>query len=173
MHRGRSGRAAARGTAADRGTRPAREAVARIVAAVGIVVVAAVTMAHGQSAAPPAAHKGVYTEEQAIRGQAIYNERCLTCHGETLAGMDQAPPLTGPQFGGVWQGVPLEALVARIGTMPPDAPGSLTRAESVDVLAYILWYNELPFGDAPLDPAQGGLTNIVFETVQPEARQAH
>jgi hypothetical protein len=86
--------------------------------------------------------------------------------------MDQAPALTGPQFGGVWEGVPLEALVTKIGTMPPDAPGSMTRAASVDVLAYILWYNELPFGDAPLDAAPGSLTKMVFETLPPE-RQAH
>jgi mono/diheme cytochrome c family protein len=132
-----------------------------------VAVVAAVTLAHGQSAAPPAVHKGVYTEEQAIRGQDIYASRCLQCHGETLAGMDQASALTGPQFGGVWDGVPLEALVTKIGTMPPDAPGSLTRAESVDVLAYMLWYNGLPFGDAPLDPSQDSLTKIIFEAIPP------
>jgi mono/diheme cytochrome c family protein len=142
-------------------------------AAAAIVIVAVATVAHSQSSAPPGVHNGVYTEEQAIRGQDIYSSRCLQCHGETLAGMDQAPPLTGPQFGGVWQGVPLEALVTRIGTMPPDAPGTLTRAQSVDVLAYILWYNGLPYGDAPLDPAQGSLTKIVFETLPPGASQAN
>lgn len=161
MQRGRSVSAAARVG------RSAREIVARIVVASGIIVVAAVTVAHGQSSAPRTVHKGVYTEEQAIRGQGIYNERCLSCHGETLAGMDQATPLAGPQFGSVWNGVPLEALVTRIGTMPPEAPGSMTRAESVDVLAYILWYNGLPFGDAPLSLTQDSLTKIVFETTPP------
>ena len=130
----------------------------------GVAVCLAVSAVSGQSAEPLSLRAGAYTEEQALRGQTLYNERCWQCHGEMLAGLDQAPPLVGPQFGGVWQGEPLEALVARIGTMPPDQPGTLSRTEVVDVLSYILWYNGLPVGEEPLAVEQGTLTKILFDS---------
>ena len=120
----------------------------RLIAACWIV--ANPPRAIGQPAASQSVLSGAYTEEQAIRGRALYYERCLQCHGETMAGVDKSPPLAGPQFSSIWDGAPLDALVARILTMPPDKPGSLSREESVDILAYILWYNGLPLGDVPL-----------------------
>ena len=44
---------------------------------------------------------GVYTDAQARRGQAIYKERCSTCHGDALEGL-VGPALTGNDFLGVW-----------------------------------------------------------------------
>jgi quinoprotein glucose dehydrogenase len=122
------------------------------------------TVAIAQESLPPSVLTGAYTEEQAIRGQALYIYHCLACHGETMAGLDQAPPLVGPQFGSNWNGEPLSALVGRIGTMPPNDPGSLTHEESVDILAYILWYNGLPFGQAPLSTEPSALATMTFET---------
>jgi mono/diheme cytochrome c family protein len=130
--------------------------------AIGVGVT--VTVARGQAAAaPPSVRAGAYTEEQAIRGQALYASHCSQCHGESLAGLDQAPPLVGPQFNSIWDGAPLLALVGRIDTMPPDKPGSLTRAESVDVLSYMLWFNGLPFGEQPLGTEQSVLAQARFE----------
>ena len=106
---------------------------------------------------------GAYSEEQAIRGQTLYNTHCWQCHGEALAGLDQAPPLAGPQFGGVWAGEPLWALVDRIGTMPPAQPGILSRSEAVDLLSYVLWYNGLPIGEAPLANEQSALKQMTFQ----------
>ena len=123
-----------------------------------------VSLAIAQEPTPASVLTGAYTEEQAIRGQALYIYHCLACHGETMAGLDQAPPLVGPQFGSNWNGEPLWALVARIGTMPPNDPGSLSEAESVDILTYILWYNGLPFGAAPLSTEHTVLATMTFET---------
>lgn len=81
-----------------------------------------------------------FTEAQAARGRALYEAQCLQCHGESLAGVDKAPPLTGPQFAATWNQVPAAVLVARIQTMPPEKPGSLTREQGSDLLAYLLWY---------------------------------
>jgi quinoprotein glucose dehydrogenase len=120
-----------------------------------------------QTVALPSVLTGIYSEEQAIRGQTLYNERCWQCHGETLAGLDQAPALVGPQFASVWQGEPLWALVSRIDTMPPDKPGSLSRAESVDLLSFVLWYNGLPVGEQTLGSEQDFLTKIPFEPPLP------
>jgi mono/diheme cytochrome c family protein len=112
----------------------------------------------------PSVLAGAFSEEQAIRGQALYYEHCLECHGEMLNGLDQAPPLAGPQFTDVWDGEPLAALVARIDTMPPTDPGSLARSDNVDILAYMLWYNGLPIGDLPLSAEQSVLTQMLFQT---------
>jgi hypothetical protein len=84
-----------------------------------------------------------------------------------MAGLDQAPPLVGPQFSAIWNGEPLQALVARIGTMPPDRPNSLSPAASVDVLTYILWYNGLPIGGTPLDPSRSALAAMKFQAPPP------
>ena len=73
----------------------------------------------GQPAATPSILDGAYTEEQAVRGRTLYNEHCLQCHGETMAGVDKSPPLAGPQFVSTWTEAPLAALVAR----PDDAAG--------------------------------------------------
>jgi len=84
-----------------------------------------------------------------------------------MNGQDQAPPLAGPQFSGVWDGEPLLALVDRILTMPPEKPGSLSQAESVDLLTYILWYNGLPLGSQPLAADNTLLARMPFETPPP------
>jgi mono/diheme cytochrome c family protein len=131
-----------------------------ILACVGAVV----SIANGQTASMSSVLAGAFSEEQAIRGQALYYEHCLECHGEMLNGLDQAPPLAGPQFTDVWDGEPLAALVARIDTMPPIDPGSLARSDNVDILAYMLWYNGLPIGDLPLSAEQSVLTQMLFQT---------
>src|ERR1051325_283885 len=42
---------------------------------------------------------GVYTSDQAKRGQARYAELCASCHGDMLEGGEQSPPLAaGPSF---------------------------------------------------------------------------
>jgi mono/diheme cytochrome c family protein len=121
--------------------------------------------AAGQPAAMPSLLAGAYTEEQALRGQALYYQHCLLCHGETMAGVDKAPPLAGPQFVSTWTGAPLAALVARISTMPPEQPGNLAREQNVDILTYLLWYNGLPLGSEPLSAEPEVLSKVTFEIV--------
>ncbi len=38
---------------------------------------------------------GVYTDAQAKRGEALFAENCVTCHGPALEGDGEAPPLSG------------------------------------------------------------------------------
>jgi mono/diheme cytochrome c family protein len=115
--------------------------------------------------------EGVYTAEQATRGQAIYKERCATCHGATLGGA-QAPPLTGDEFMRVWGG-PLADLVNKIqNTMPVNDPGKLTRQQSADLVAHMLQVGRFPAGRAELDADEAALKRITFPAVQtPPARQ--
>lgn len=116
-----------------------------------------------QSVGPASVLAGVYNEAQAQRGQTLYYANCLQCHGETMAGVDKAPPLAGPQFGSTWNNSPLAALVARIQTMPPDKPGSMSLEQSVDLLAYVLWYNGLPPGADPLGTDAARLAKLKFQ----------
>ena len=82
---------------------------------------------------------GVYTVEQARRGGELAADRCVACHGDRLAGGESAPPLAGDQFNATWEGVMLSDLFDRIRmTMPLENPGSLTRQQTADVLAYML-----------------------------------
>ena len=124
---------------------------------------AAPPRALGQAAAAPSVLTGAYTEEQAVQGRTLYYEQCLQCHGETMAGVDKAPPLAGPQFESTWNGAPLAALVARILTMPPEKPATLSQEQAVALLTYILWYNGLPLGEAPLASAPDILAKVPFQ----------
>jgi mono/diheme cytochrome c family protein len=123
----------------------------------------ALMVASGQATSAQSVLKGAYTEEQALRGQALYHSHCLSCHGEDMAGLDQAPPLAGPQFSGVWDGESLWALAVRIDTMPPTRPGTLSRDETVALLAYMLWFNGLPIGEVSLSTEQSVLADIAFQ----------
>jgi mono/diheme cytochrome c family protein len=136
-------------------------------AIVSALTAMAVSAAFGQTASIPRVLDGAYTEEQAVHGQELYYTHCLSCHGDDMAGRDQAPPLAGPQFSGIWAGASLAALVDRIGTMPPDRPSALSRSEAVDLLSYILWFNGLPIGQAALESQKSVLEQIVFETPAP------
>ena len=112
---------------------------------------------------------GVYTTAQADRGEKLYTERCARCHGDTLQGVEAAPALAGPAFYGNWDGETLDALFQRIRTsMPQDSPGSLTRAENADVLAYMLRVAKYPAGMVPLDGQGGALTRIRVLMYRPQ-----
>src|SRR5580704_7415455 len=76
---------------------------------------------------------GVYTEEQARRGETISKEECVRCHGQSLTGGEEAPPLAGAGFVANWNGSTMGDLFERIRiSMPTDAPGRLTRQENAD-----------------------------------------
>lgn len=110
--------------------------------------------------------EGVYTAAQARRGEALYTTHCGGCHGAALTGLEAAPALVGDTFNATWEGAPLADLFERIrATMPQTRPGSLTRTQNADVLAYILQVAKYPAGERELD-AQA-LAGIVYHTYRP------
>ena len=111
---------------------------------------------------------GVFTEEQAKRGADVYAEKCAMCHGDSLGGVESAPPLTGPAFYANWEGESLNALFERIRmSMPLDNPGSLSRAQNADVVAHMLSIGGYPAGSAPLEGQAGVLSGIKVMTYKP------
>jgi S-disulfanyl-L-cysteine oxidoreductase SoxD len=111
---------------------------------------------------------GVYTEEQAKRGQAAYTQQCSMCHGSELSGADEVPPLSGNEFFSNWNTLSLGELFERIRTtMPADKPGKLSRQQNADFLAYVLSFDKFPAGQAELPTQTEALKQIRFESSKP------
>jgi len=111
---------------------------------------------------PRTVKEGVYTDEQAKRGQAIYKDRCASCHGATLGG-GLAPPLAGDDFIGIWDKQPLSDLVNKIqNTMPANDAGKLTRQQAADIVAYVLQLGKFPAGRAELGAEEAQLKQITW-----------
>lgn len=112
---------------------------------------------------------GVYTLAQAKAGGDLYVKHCAGCHGDELAGMEQAPALTGSSFRETWHNSPLRKLYDRIEKMPPDEPKILTPDEYVSVLAFLLQASEFPAGSVALSADRSALANITFSRTRPDA----
>ena len=138
------------------------------------ILIGAATVAVGSALVAQEATRtvwdGVYTEAQAKRGEAIYFEKCVQCHGPTLMGGGAgAGPLQGATFSGNWNGVPLGSMLDRVRTtMPLDKPLTMSRQQTADVLAYIFSVNKFPPGETELSRQADILNTIQFRaTKQP------
>ncbi len=108
--------------------------------------------------------EGVYTQDQAKRGETVYSAKCARCHGPDLVGGDSVPPLSGTEFLSTWNTKTVGDLFERTRiSMPADKPKSLTRQEDSDVLAYILSVNKFPAGDKELETQAELLKQIQFD----------
>src|SRR2546425_3134225 len=106
--------------------------------------------------------EGVYTQDQAKRGEAIYVEKCSSCHAGNLAG-GLGPPLVGNDFISDWEKESLSELVGKIqSTMPQNDPGKLTRQQTVDAVAYMLQAGKFPAGRKELSPDEAALKQITW-----------
>jgi mono/diheme cytochrome c family protein len=127
-----------------------------LVAAAALIFAAVVSISI-EAQAPRTVQDGVFSDAQASRGQALYAQRCATCHGPALEGA-QAPPLTGEGFTTKFRAEPLSALFIQIRfAMPPNAAGSaqLTSEQAADLVAHILKSNGLSAGKTDLAGADG------------------
>jgi hypothetical protein len=80
-----------------------------------------------------------------------------------------APPLAGAEFGANWNGLTLGDLFERMRmSMPQNDPGSLSRQQNADVLAYRLGYGDFPAGNTELPRETEVLKQIRFEALKPQ-----
>jgi mono/diheme cytochrome c family protein len=106
--------------------------------------------------------EGVYTDNQARRGQTIYAEKCMSCHAENLKG-GLGPPLAGNDFVSDWDKEPVSELVNKIEkTMPQTDPATLTRQQAVDIVAYILKVGSFPAGQKELSSDDTVLKQVTW-----------
>ncbi len=116
----------------------------------------AVRLAAGQSV-----FDGVFTVEQAKRGEAAYAKECASCHLEDLSGTDRGPSLAGDTFLNAWADRSVGALFDRTDkTMPQDRPGTLPAGMTRDIVAFLLRANDYPVGAAEL-PADVAVLNSI------------
>ena len=128
--------------------------------AVALVLVASVVALKAQAPAKTV-WSGVFTADQAATGKTVFEAKCATCHGADLNGGEMAPALAGSSFVANWTGSSLAELFTRIHTtMPANDPGSMSTAETAQVLAYILSFNQFPAGATPLPSDEASLGQI-------------
>lgn len=135
----------------------------RVLLAAGLLVVAA-----GAQSGERSVWSGIYTDEQAKRGEPLYRRQCASCHGGAMEGGEEAPPLAGGAFLSNWNGLTVGDLFERIRTtMPATKPGKLSRQDNADILAEMLSVNQFPSGKKELDTQTEMLKQIKFEATKP------
>ncbi len=137
-----------------------RARLALRIAALAWMGVIAGQVATGQEQAQQAEARttrgGVYTADQASRGESTFGSLCTGCH--TLA------DFSTPAFAKKWNGMPVADFFALISeTMPEDFPGSLKPEEYAQVIAYVLRVNRMPAGQTALPVDREALRQIRFE----------
>jgi mono/diheme cytochrome c family protein len=96
---------------------------------------------------------GVYTEAQAARGEARYRASCSGCHDEG--------PRRGEAFMRDWSGSDIASLFGQVKTsMPPGRAGSLSDADYLDIVAYMLRVNDFPAGRGELNADTARSTRV-------------
>jgi PQQ-dependent dehydrogenase (methanol/ethanol family) len=106
--------------------------------ALGLAAVELSWRLEAQAPKPPLS----FTGAQSDRGQALYTDHCVSCHGQNLDDGPFAPPLKGVDFRQKWDGPSVEPLFTFTSSkMPPDRPGTLGDDGYAQLLAYILHEN--------------------------------
>ena len=119
-------------------------------------------------APPTSVLDGIFTEAQAERGRAAYDEHCAECHGEGLGGGEMAPGLTGVAFRFRWRGLKVADIYDSVqSTMPPEEPATLSDEAYIDMVAFLLSANGYPTGDRELTADSNLLEGIAVERMPP------
>jgi ankyrin repeat protein len=104
---------------------------------------------------------GVFTEEQAGRGEKVYVVSCAPCHKTDLLGDSGTPALAGADFFSRFNGSSVDDLVKTVrASMPQDAPDSLGTPAYVDLTGYLLKANGSTAGATELSQDSAVLKTI-------------
>jgi cytochrome c2 len=138
------------------------------VAAIAFVLMMTTSVYTQSSSRAAAGSQASYTAAQAERGKVVYGQVCATCHLANLRGKCSAEELSSPSYvcGATGNAPPLVGasfmkrfhsvgdLYSRVKwTMPPDRQNSLSAADYLSVVAYLLQANA---GDAGSQELKAG-----------------
>src|SRR5215467_5992644 len=91
---------------------------------------------------------GIFTGDQAVKGNSIYQDKCAKCHEGDDAG---GPTLVGRTFVDRWREDNLDVLFDFMkSNMPADSASSLSDAEYINLVAHLLDVNGFPEGSKEL-----------------------
>jgi hypothetical protein len=94
---------------------------------------------------------GVYTAEEATRGQAAFVQSCSGCHGAQGDYRQMGPAFQGTPFMERWREFNVGSIFNLIrDTMPRDNPGGLDDRIYLDIIARMLQVNGFPAGSEQL-----------------------
>lgn len=111
---------------------------------------------------------GVYTEEQARRGEGAFERECAGCHGAGGAGGSMAPALVDPAFAANYDGQTVGDLFERNRTtMPVGREGQLSGQTIADITAFVLQCNKFPAGSTELASQAMPLRQIRYLAQRP------
>jgi len=112
---------------------------------------------------PPSVWDGIYTGQQAQRGETAYRRYCASCHGPNLEGTSTGPSLVGADFAEDWDLTAVGDIVDEMQlSMPANRPGQLSEDTNAAILAYILKSNKFPAGNKELPAGADPLRGVVF-----------
>jgi hypothetical protein len=105
---------------------------------------------------PAPGGEALFTQAQADRGEAVYEDVCLECHTRVEFKEDA--------FLFAWEGASVGRLLSYLmENMPDESPGSLPERSYLDVTAYILQMNGWSAGDTELMNDEAALRAVRFE----------
>jgi mono/diheme cytochrome c family protein len=133
-----------------------------VAVALALILLLPISSASAYAQADP---QGYYTKTQADAGQAVFNQVCAICHGDHLQG-GVGPALAGKEFLSVsqFQQVTAEYFYHFMSThMPLNAPGSLSKTQYLNIMAYFLEANGYSSGSQPLTANDEELKGIKIE----------
>ena len=129
---------------------------ASLVAAVG----ATANAQRSDTTSPLTTTAGVYTAEQATRGETVFKAKCLECHVPT--------EYTGDAFNSKFVGGTTFDMFELIrSSMPQNDPGSLSKEQYTDLVAYVFSLNALPVGKSELSIDKDAQKAIKIEAKPP------
>ncbi len=121
----------------------------RAIVFAGLAIAGAVSGWSGGASARQNTAEAPFTEAQAAAGQAAYAQSCAACHGRTLSGGGEAPPLAGGPFMNTWGPHATGELFTRIReSMPPENPNGLSADTYASIVAFLLKANGAQAGSS-------------------------
>jgi mono/diheme cytochrome c family protein len=110
----------------------------------GLVLVLTLLFVWAAAQSERSVWEGVYTEDQAVRGQNVFGVSCARCH--------DVADFSAPSFLQGWEAsTVLDLFQVLQKTMPMDDPGSLRPQDYADIVGYLLRANGVPAGKGELD----------------------